>query len=170
MTEEPLFDRFGGHQAAAGFSLPTARLPELAERFERVARERLAPEQLEPVLTLDGYLRPETISYDFARALERLAPFGAGFPLPTFGVRGLRLVDSRTVGAEGQHWKLRLRPPRGFTLEGIYFGGGPLAAQVPLGSCLDAAFRLKRSQFEGEWRLELEVLDVAPVSSSPSNS
>ncbi len=159
---DDLFDRYGGHQAAAGFSLRPERLPELGERFEQAARAALRPDQLEPVLRLDGYLKPETISYDFARALESLAPFGAGFSSPTFGLRGGRLVESRAIGTDGQHWRLRLRAAPGqVPLEAVYFGGGHLAPLFRPGDVLDAAFTLKRSRFNGYWRLELELLDVA---------
>ena len=116
------------------------------------------------MLHLDGYLRPETICYEFVRALEQLAPFGQGFQYPTFAARDLRLVDSRTVGAAGQHWKARLRPAANAAWDAIYFDAGHLAERFKVGDRLDAAFKLKRSQFEGFWRLELELVDVAPVS------
>jgi single-stranded-DNA-specific exonuclease len=159
----PLFERYGGHQAAAGFSLAADRVPELIDRFHAVSRTTLPAEQLEPVLYLDGYLRPETICYEFARALEQLAPFGQGFAYPTFAARDLRLVDSRTVGAAGQHWKARLRPADSIAWDAIYFDAGHLVDRFKIGDRLDAAFKLKRSQFDGYWRLELELLDVAPV-------
>ena len=73
---DDVFERYGGHQAAAGFSLSVDRLDELVERFQEAVRETLPPAMLEPVLPIDGYLKPETICYDFARSLERLAPFG----------------------------------------------------------------------------------------------
>jgi single-stranded-DNA-specific exonuclease len=158
-----LFSRYGGHQAAAGFSLPAERLDDLADRFHVIARATLPAEQLEPVLHLDGYLKPETISYEFARALEQLAPFGQGFAYPTFAAKDLRLVESRTVGAAGQHWKARLRPAENPAWDAIYFDAGHLVDRFKIGDRLDAAFKLKRSQFDGYWRLELELLDVAPV-------
>jgi single-stranded-DNA-specific exonuclease len=104
-----VFERYGGHQAAAGFSLSADRLDELIERFQATVRETLPPERLEPVLMLDGYLKPETICYDFARSLERLAPFGMGFQYPTFGARDLVVTESRQLGVAGQHWRVRLR-------------------------------------------------------------
>ena len=79
---DDVFDRYGGHQAAAGFSLSAERLDELIERFQLAVRETLPAERLEPILWIDGYLKPETICYDFARSLEQLAPFGAGLPVP----------------------------------------------------------------------------------------
>jgi single-stranded-DNA-specific exonuclease len=157
-----VFERYGGHQAAAGFSLSADRLEELIERFQATVRATLPPERLEPVLWLDGYLKPQTISYEFARSLERLAPFGQGFQYPTFAARDMQITESRQLGAAGQHWRVRLRAFDNVPVEAIWFDHGQLAEQFPIGSRLDTAFRLKRSHFDGYWRLEMELLDVAP--------
>src|SRR5216683_605293 len=163
-TCDDVFDRYGGHQAAAGFSLSAGRLDELVERFQNAVRETLPPERLEPILWIDGYLRPETISYDFARSLERLAPFGAGFQYPTFAAKDLLLTESRQLGAEGQHWRARFKAFESFPVEAVYFDHGQLAGQFQVGERLDTAFRLKRTRWDGYWRLEMELLDVAAAA------
>ncbi|HEX8969846.1 MAG TPA: single-stranded-DNA-specific exonuclease RecJ [Chloroflexota bacterium] len=163
---DDVFERYGGHQAAAGFSLAANRLDELIERFQESVRETLPPERLEPILWIDGYLKPETICYDFARSLERLAPFGAGFQYPTFAARGLRLTESRQLGAEGQHWRARFRAFESVPVEAVFFDHGQLADQFHIGDMLDAAFRLKRTRWDGYWRLEMELLDVV-ISGNP---
>ncbi len=161
---DDVFDRYGGHQAAAGFSLAADRIDELTERFQEAVRETLPPERLEPVLWIDGYLKPETICYDFARSLERLAPFGAGFQYPTFAAKDMRLTESRQLGAEGQHWRARFKAFDSLPVEAIYFDHGQLASQFQVGALLDTAFRLKRTRFDGYWRLEMELLDVATAA------
>ncbi|HEY2595172.1 MAG TPA: single-stranded-DNA-specific exonuclease RecJ [Chloroflexota bacterium] len=161
---DDVFERYGGHQAAAGFSLPADRLDELVERFQLTVRETLPPERLEPILWIDGYLKPETICYDFARSLERLAPFGAGFQYPTFAARGLRLTESRQMGAEGQHWRARFRAFDSVPVEAIFFDHGQLARQFAVGQVMDAAFRLRRTRWDGYWRLEMELVDVATAA------
>jgi single-stranded-DNA-specific exonuclease len=158
-----VFDRYGGHQAAAGFSLRAARIPELTERFQSAVRATLPVERLEPVLLIDGYLKPETICYEFARSLEQLAPFGAGFQYPTFAARDLQLTESRQLGVEGQHWRARFRVFNGVPVEAVFFDHGQLATRFHVGDTLDAAFRLKRTRFDGYWALEMELLDVAPA-------
>jgi single-stranded-DNA-specific exonuclease len=158
---DDVFDRYGGHQAAAGFTLSASRLDELIERFQLAVRETLPPERLEPILWIDGYLKPETICYEFARSLERLAPFGAGFQYPTFAAKGLQLTESRQLGAEGQHWRARFRAFDGVPVEAVFFDHGQLATQFQIGQVLDTAFRLKRTRWDGYWRLEMELLDVA---------
>src|SRR5438874_1581559 len=72
--------RFGGHRHAAGVTLPTSAVAQLAESLEQVARERLDAEQLTPRLRIDAVLRPEEIDVELASQLRRLAPFGAGNP------------------------------------------------------------------------------------------
>src|SRR5437870_762773 len=161
---DDVFDRYGGHQAAAGFTLRAERLDELIERFHFAVRETLPPERLEPILWIDGYLKPETISYDFARSLEQLAPFGQGFQYPTFAARDMRLTESRQLGTEGQHWRARFRAFHSLPVEAVFFDHGQLATQFRVGDVLDAAFRLKRTRFDGYWRLELELLDVGEPS------
>jgi hypothetical protein len=49
-------------------------------------------------------------------------------------------------------------------VEAIWFDHGQLAERFPVGSRLDTAFRLKRSHFDGYWRLEMELLDVAEAA------
>ena len=163
---DDVFERYGGHTAAAGFSLPRERLDELVERFQEAVRETLPAERLEPILWIDGYLKPETICYEFARSLERLAPFGAGFQYPTFAAKGMRLTESRQLGNEGQHWRARFRAFDSVPVEAVFFDHGQLAGQFEIGALLDTAFRLKRTRFDGYWRLEMELLDVARVPKS----
>ena len=51
-------------------------------------------------------------------------------------------------------------------VEAIFFDHGQLATQFQVGQTLDAAFHLKRSRFDGYWKLEMQLLDVArPVIS-----
>ena len=56
-----------------------------------------------------------------------------------------------------------MRPADSPAWDAIYFDAGHLANELKVGARLDAAFKLKRSQFDGYWRLELELIDIAPV-------
>jgi single-stranded-DNA-specific exonuclease len=57
----PLLDRFGGHAAAAGFSVPAAKVDQLRECLERVARERLEAPGRTPPLEVDALVEPVDI-------------------------------------------------------------------------------------------------------------
>jgi single-stranded-DNA-specific exonuclease len=102
-----LFTRFGGHAHAAGFALPSERLPELCEALDRYARARLTPADFEQALAVDGELRLEQITPQFYAAIEQLRPFGVGNPEPLFAARGVRLGLPPKVLKE-KHLKLRM--------------------------------------------------------------
>ena len=167
--------RFGGHRHAAGVTLPTSAVAELARALEAVARERLAPEQLEPRLRIDAELRPDEVDLRLAAQLQRLAPFGAGNPEPVFVCDELEAVDVRTLpdrraGGPG-HLKLRLAPPApaGWSprvsdspgkgaVDAIGFGLGGRA--VARGGRIRAAFQIGLDSYFGQERVQLKVKDV----------
>ena len=102
-----LFTRFGGHAHAAGFALPSQRLPELCEALDRYARARLTPADFVQTLAVDAELTLDQISPQFFAAIEQLRPFGMGNPEPVFAARGVRLGLPPKVLKE-KHLRLRV--------------------------------------------------------------
>jgi single-stranded-DNA-specific exonuclease len=102
-----LFTRYGGHAHAVGFSLPSARVPELRAHLDAYARQRLTAADFEPLLDLDGELDLEEVTPDLFQALERLEPFGHGNPEPVFSARAVRLMAPPRI-LKDKHVKLKL--------------------------------------------------------------
>ncbi len=160
-----LFQRFGGHRAAAGFSLDASRLPEARERLVADAAARLTPDDLTPTLDIEAELPLHAVNGELLRWLHRLGPHGQGNPVPTFLARGVRIEGSRAVGADGSHLQFTLREGR-VTWRAIAFGllgrdprvreGAPHA--VPDGDLADIVYRFRRDGMRGT--LQLEVLDL----------
>src|SRR5262249_7650808 len=78
-----LLERFGGHAAAAGATLPGGRLSQFQDAFESTARELLTPADLEQRIDTDGELDAGDMTFDFARLLREQV-WGQGFPEPRF--------------------------------------------------------------------------------------
>ncbi len=104
----PLFTRFGGHAYAVGFSLLSARVPELQVHLDRHARARLSLADFEPVLNIDAELPLDAITPEMFEALRKLEPFGAGNPEPVFSA-GARLTSPVKILKE-KHVRLKLSP------------------------------------------------------------
>jgi single-stranded-DNA-specific exonuclease len=102
----PLFTRFGGHAYAVGFSLPSARLPELQAHLDAYARQRLSLADFEPALNIDAELPLDAITPEMFEALRKLEPFGAGNPEPVFSASA-RLTSPVTVMKE-KHVRMKL--------------------------------------------------------------
>jgi single-stranded-DNA-specific exonuclease len=102
-----LFTRYGGHAHAVGFSLPSARVPELRAHLDEYARLRLTPADFEPVLDVDAEIDLQQVTPDLFQALEKLEPFGQGNPEPVFSACGVRMIAPPKV-LKDKHVKLKL--------------------------------------------------------------
>ena len=153
-----LFERYGGHHMAAGFSIKLERVPQLKERLRAYAREVLADFE-GPTLTIDAELQPEEISLALYDELQRLGPFGVGNPAPRFLLRGAWVYDARAVGSRGKHLKLKLKAGER-DLEAIGFDFGPHLVEIYRAGRVDLVFKLDRNSWNGRARIQLELLDV----------
>lgn len=155
-----LFQRYGGHRAAAGLTMDAAQLPTFVERFDEVARQRLAAADLVPELRVDLEVPLADVGDELEKLVRHFEPFGIGNPAPLFRAGGVQLASPpRRVGSDGL--KLLFDVPRG-TLDGIGWG---LAGRVPpldMTQSLDVAFKLERDEYRGASRLQLRVADVRP--------
>lgn len=155
--ERDLLERHGGHRAAAGFTIRNERLPEFRERIMNTAAEQLGPDDRRPSFTIDAEAPLAALDGLEIKGLTRFEPCGQGNRRPVLLSRGVELRDSRRVGADERHLRLKVRDGAA-TWPGIAFRRGE--EQAELAPELDIVYTLSR-EWRGE-RMELEVLDFAP--------
>lgn len=104
---EHLFERFGGHAAACGFTIKEDKIEELksALQQETSALYRLNKEPFEGVIKPEAILAPEEVSMEFINQQKFLEPFGKDNPEPIIGVE-LRDYKTFRMGSEGQYMRL----------------------------------------------------------------
>jgi single-stranded-DNA-specific exonuclease len=153
-----LFDRFGGHAQAAGFTLPAERLPELERRLEEQARAVLEPGDLEPVLHVDAEVDLAEMDWPLHQELAELQPFGMGNPSPVFGACGLRLVATPRLLQE-KHLKLRVGQGAR-TLDAIGWGWAARISAPEVGQKVDLAFTLEQNNYQDMASLQLVIKDL----------
>ena len=156
-----LLSHFGGHSRAAGFTLPTKNLARLQQALLQLATPQLAGVDLRPRLDIDAEVTLPDLSGDTFRAIQQLAPFGQGNPVPTFLSRVVEVIDCRTMGSNGEHLRMKLKQG-GAIWDGVSFGMGNYLAEVSLP--LDIVYNLEVDRWRGDERLRLNILDFAPTS------
>jgi single-stranded-DNA-specific exonuclease len=150
-----LFEKFGGHEYAAGFTLKAANIEILKRELEVLARETLSDEHLVPTIDVDAEISLKDIDTEMVHQVRALAPFGPGNPEPLFCARSLEVLESRVVG--GQHLKLRLGHG-GKSFEAIGFG---LSDSHPLeGKAIDIIFAPSLNRWQGYERIQLRIADL----------
>jgi single-stranded-DNA-specific exonuclease len=88
-----LFTRFGGHAHAAGFSLPSDRVPELRQRLTAYAEINLSESDLGSPLECDAPLALEQINESLYSWLRKLEPCGMDNEEPIFIATNLRIAS-----------------------------------------------------------------------------
>ncbi len=154
-----LLTRFGGHDHAAGVTLPTRLVPELARRLDAQARAGLDERHLQPRLRVDAEVSLGEDLWTLAERVQELAPFGAGNPEPCFVARGVIVRDALIIGKDRTHLRLRLQDPGGGPwLEAIAFS---MASRRPrVGAVVDVAYVPELNTYKGRTRLQLRLKDL----------
>ena len=152
-----LFHQHGGHPQAAGFTIPTASLPELEQNLERIAAERLDGYDLAPSLDIDCEVQLSAFTPQNFDFIQSLAPFGEGNPAPVFLTRAVRVLEARLVGANRQHLKMRLGQG-GATISAIAFNQGHKVRETR--QSIDVVYTVGLDTWGQYPRLQMTVQDL----------
>jgi single-stranded-DNA-specific exonuclease len=158
-----LFEKFGGHSHAAGITIRPERIAEFRRRLNEHAASCLTDEDLEHSVTVDMELPAETVTFQLARELQVLEPFGAGNVRPVFVTRNLRLLSEPLV-MKDRHLKLRVAGPQNRPLEAVWWNCIETPGQTPvINGSIELAYTLELNAWNEEFRLQLGVLDLRVV-------
>jgi single-stranded-DNA-specific exonuclease len=146
--------QFGGHTAAAGFTLNLENLETFREAFEAVVLAALGADPGPPDLLLDAEVTLPQLDDEFFHHLNRLRPFGQGNPEPVLACLQAEVIDSWIVGQH--HLKFKM-VQEGRIMTGIAFNQGSLN---PLRGNYDVAFSPRLNFYQGRSQPELLILDL----------
>lgn len=152
----------GGHSAAAGLTVPTERIAELEARLMELAREWFGGRGPAIPLDLDLELYLHEVSLRTAETLACLEPFGHGNPAPRCLVRDVRLADLWPTQNE-RHLRVRVIARDGTVRQAIWFEGASELQRLSRLERVDIAFTIRRDAWNGEERVQLDILDVRPA-------
>ncbi|MBG22584.1 MAG: single-stranded-DNA-specific exonuclease RecJ [Idiomarinaceae bacterium] len=155
-----LIERFGGHAMAAGLSLAPENLEAFKQAAVAVAEEWLEAEALERTIVTDGSLDASCFTQGFVEQLQRLGPWGQGFPEPLFDDT-FELVQQRIVGKN--HLKMVVRSSDGIILDAIAFN---VDTNVWPDLALREAqlvYKLQLNHFRGRTNVQLLVEHLLPL-------
>ena len=158
-----LLENFGGHKYAAGLTLKIKNIQKFTDRFEKIVRENIDPDQLIPVVEIDTELQLMEINDKFFRVLKQFQPFGPENLSPIFISENV--VDNgygRTVGINGEHLKLTLiqeqNPFKIFSA--IAFHQGQDFQKINKGVPFDICYQLMENEFRGKVSLQINIQEI----------
>ena len=155
---QDLFERFGGHQQAAGVVIEAGELPELRRRITEYANERLGPDDLVPRMGIDSVLPLSQIDESLVAGLASLEPFGAGNRRPVFEAE-VAIVDGPHTLKE-RHLRMTVQQDRRRFRAIAWRAADRQAFYQERRAALSMAFSLAENTYRGETSIELNVADV----------
>jgi len=153
-----LLERHGGHPAAGGFTVRAECLSALHGRLNGLAEAWLAAGGGGRLVEPEALLALTRIDRDFFRQLQRLEPFGIGHPAPVFWSRNCRIADQKLL--RGGHLQLQLEQDGAVRRAMAWRWTG----ETPLRGPVDVAYRLRLDRWQGQERLQLELVGLRASS------
>lgn len=158
-----LFQQYGGHAQAVGCRLgeefcESGKVDELARRLEEHASQKLLSENLVPSLRIESLLSNQEVNLPLYEAVEQLAPFGRGNPVPVFASKKMSVVGGPWV-LKDQHLKMQVQC-NGSRVDAIWWKKGALAETLSEGSQVDLAYTMSRDNYLGKDKLLLTIRDM----------
>ena len=155
----------GGHDMAAGLTIPKENLKEFRDRFANAIARQATGGQLEPKLYVDAETRLAELDLNFLQRYDRLQPFGNGNPQPLFLASNVMPANEPRLLKE-KHLKFDFYQD-GETRTGIWFNGVRENTPVNLPKPpWDIAFFVDRNTFRGHTSIQLLIQGLrasAPV-------
>ena len=160
---------FGGHPAAAGFSLKAEHFESFRIDLISHANQKIAEQDLEPSLEIDLLLNSSDISAATLDTLEQMEPFGRGFESPIFAVENLEILGCNRVGKGGEHLKAIVNV-EGRSNNAVWWRQGHVASELSPGDHVSVAFELKSDTYAGSASdVQLVIRDMHKVRAVESN-
>ncbi len=149
-------DHFGGHTLAAGIGLKCENIDLFRKKINEYAAS-LGDINF-PILNIDCRLNPAAIDKELLDALSTLEPFGAGNPVPVFGLFNMK-IDAVQAVSEGKH--IRLMLSKGDTkISAMRFGVSPHEFSFKKGDTVDLAVTVEPNEYLGEVRPSVHIKAV----------
>ena len=152
--------KFGGHAAAAGFTVRRENDAALAEALGGACARLAAGSGPTREREMDAEVRLGEVDERLAQELSGLGPFGMDNPAPLLVTRRAKVTSLRRVG-DGAHLKLTVEDGN-TSRSAIGFRLGD--REVDVGAHVDLAFVPTISSWQGRRSAELELSDLAIVS------
>jgi single-stranded-DNA-specific exonuclease len=153
-----LFERYGGHKQAAGFTAEKSNLPHITESLRESAKKQSNEQIVNTSIVADAFINFSDISMDSYKFFQSLGPFGLGNPEPTFITQQVKVLQAKKIGQNKEHLKLTLGH-NGAEWNGIAFNQATsYEASI---SEIDIVYSVEKDKFN-RYSLQLLIHNIRP--------
>ena len=163
---EDLYDKFGGHEFAAGLTIAEDKIPELFRRLNDYADKYMNLKSMLPVMNIEFDFPPELFTPETIYSLEILEPFGNSNPHPVFAFKNALLTGLTPMGEGNKHMRLQLNCS-GTTITVVAFNKAELMHYFEAGDSVDVAGTLTINEWNGRSYPQMMLSAIKPSEKPP---
>ncbi|MCA9766782.1 MAG: single-stranded-DNA-specific exonuclease RecJ [Carnobacterium sp.] len=154
-----LITKFGGHQMAAGLTLPIENITAMRTELNAFLQQKIGTDKLEETFFVDEKLHIEEVTVKAIEELQKMAPFGTDNPKPTFLFEQVQVQEIKRIGSEKTHLKLKLFEGSS-ALDVIGFHLGELAENIGAQAQVSVIGKLTINEWNGLRKPQLMLDDL----------
>ncbi|WP_240697219.1 single-stranded-DNA-specific exonuclease RecJ [Sporolactobacillus sp. THM19-2] len=151
--------QFGGHQMAAGLSLPATEIDDFRSDFLKAVRHQITPDMLIKKAIIEDTCQPDQITVELIEQLGQLAPFGTDNAKPLCLMDHIPLTKISAVGRDASHLKLTVRGDSA-ELDGIGFGMGHKRADISPADRISMIGEWQINEWNGFKKPQMLIRDI----------
>jgi len=155
IKETELILEGGGHPMAAGFSIETSKIEKFRQKINEISQAKLTEEILERKLKIDLEIDFDFIDNELVKFLKQLEPFGQGNYPPIFKTENVEITETKTVGSDGKHLKLKLKQ-NSKILDAIWFN----SQSITTNSQCTIAYTIEENIWNNKSTIQLKIKDL----------
>lgn len=167
-----LFEKFGGHDQAAGLSLKVENIESLREGLIKYGEASIRRFMLINKERVDGVLEPNMVNHHLLENIERLKPFGMGNPKPQFVFSDLIVEDVKLLGKLQNHIKLIVGDGNRI-YEALAFNQSAMSQYIRKTDRIHLLLTLEKNNFMGVETIQFMIRDLVkermPISDEINN-
>lgn len=156
-----LLSNFGGHDFAAGFSMPYDNFESFEKMFYEKVDELTVPEQTETELYIDAEIPTDYLKPKIKEIVDLFEPFGEKNPPLNFLTRGITLESYELMGKkEAVHVKM-LFNTGAYKWPAVYWNGAEKIKGISMGDSVDIVYRITTNYYQSMENSQLSILQIS---------
>jgi len=160
-----LLEKWGGHDMAAGVTLPTKNIEDFKRAMQQQALEKLSEEDKQVVLQIDAEVSLADITGRLIQEFKRFEPYGYKNVRPLLALSKIRVcLPPRVVGE--RHLKLKITDGQNHFMDAIGFGLGERVQEINMNNLIDIAGHASENSWNNTTSLQIEIKDFRSTSAS----
>jgi single-stranded-DNA-specific exonuclease len=158
---DDIITKGGGHKLAAGVTLPTENIAAFRQRVNEFYKAQKLSGQAMLLLPKEDIAIPHfaDIHEELLDLISQLEPFGSGNPEPVFKAENLLVIETRRMGSDAQHVKLKLQDSGKKMMQFLAFSA-PTHFFVEPGEYVTVWFQPTLNEWQGRRTIEGRLLHL----------